>query len=344
MRRLIQFFVNTNGPKDISFLEDNFRLLNRSLHLSGFSFRNLERILEEVYNKLWQEGVEAYQIRHCLTHSLEGLILPSLGAGVIGFDPLASGEFWGITEKSEELLQAKEQLREARDTFQKARSFHNRKEEIYLKNMDFPAANQAAKETISLLLEGKASGRPGRAVRRFFGAATYEGNLDYIESLTQEIPRRFFIKGRPGTGKSTFLKKIARAALERGFETEIYHCSLDPKSLDMVAVRELDFCLLDSTAPHEYFPSRDGDEIIDLYLKCVVPGTDETYREELEGLDREYKALAMEATERLREARLHLLRWEESLSPLSEDCLLETAFSLYGELTRKEDPNLRSLV
>ncbi len=340
---MIQFFVNTNGPKDISFLEDNFRPLKRTLRLSGFSLQNLETILHGVCEELEGEGKEVLQIRHCLTHSLQGLIVPSLSAGAMGFDPLSSGEFWGLTEKDEALLQAKEQLKEARDTFQRARSFHEQKEEIYLKNMDFPAANQAARETISLLLSGKASGRPGKGVRRFFGAATCEGNLDYIEDLTEEIPKRFFIKGRPGTGKSTFLKKIARAAIEQGFETEIYHCSLDPKSLDMVAVRELGFCLLDSTAPHEYFPSREGDEIIDLYLRCVAPGTDERYREKLKYLDGEYKALAMTATEHLQQARLRLLQWEESLSPHSESSLREISSALCEELRREEDPSLRAL-
>ena len=46
----------------------------------------------------------------------------------------------------------------------------------------------------------------------------------------------------------------------------------------MVIVRELGFAIFDSTAPHEYFPSREGDEIIDMYALIVTPGTDESMR------------------------------------------------------------------
>ena len=66
------------------------------------------------------------------------------------------------------------------------------------------------------------------------------------------------IIGANGAGKSTFLKKLAVAGLSAGFDVEIYHCSLDPKSLDMIIVRELSLCVFDSTAPHEFFPERNG--------------------------------------------------------------------------------------
>ena len=68
------------------------------------------------------------------------------------------------------------------------------------------------------------------------------------------------------------LKKLAKAAEEKGFEVEVYHCGFDPNSLDMVIVRELGFAIFDSTAPHEYFPSREGDEIIDMYALIVTRG------------------------------------------------------------------------
>lgn len=48
-------------------------------------------------------------------------------------------------------------------------------------------------------------------------------------------------------------------------------------SLDMVLLRELDIVIFDSTAPHEYFPDRDNDEVVDMYEITVTPGTDEKY-------------------------------------------------------------------
>ena len=55
---------------------------------------------------------------------------------------------------------------------------------------------------------------------------------------------------------------------------DVYHCSLDPKSLDMVVVPELSFCAFDATAPHAYEPSLATDEIIDTYTAFIKEGTD----------------------------------------------------------------------
>lgn len=73
--------------------------------------------------------------------------------------------------------------------------------------MDFDAADRLTKETIHMLFDGKGLDSPGTEVHRFFGAATVDGNVNYIPEVTKDIPKRYLIKGRPGTGKSTFLKK-----------------------------------------------------------------------------------------------------------------------------------------
>ncbi|WP_054860951.1 hypothetical protein [Gracilibacillus sp. JCM 18860] len=85
------------------------------------------------------------------------------------------------------------------------------------------------------------------------------------------MTKRYFIKGRAGSGKSTLLKKVVSASKERGFDIEVYHCGFDPESVDMVVIRELSVCLFDSTDPHEYFPKRKGDEIVDLYKLTITP-------------------------------------------------------------------------
>ena len=36
------------------------------------------------------------------------------------------------------------------------------------------------------------------------------------------------------------MKKIANLAKNNGYKTEVYHCSFDPDSLDMVIIRDLD--------------------------------------------------------------------------------------------------------
>lgn len=58
------------------------------------------------------------------------------------------------------------------------------------------------------------------------------------------------IKGGPGTGKSTFMRRIGNAAIERGYNVEYILCSGDPDSLDGVYIPALHTGWVDGTAPH----------------------------------------------------------------------------------------------
>jgi hypothetical protein len=99
------------------------------------------------------------------------------------------------------------------------------------------------------------------------------------------------------------LKKIAAAAEQKGYDVEVFHCGFDPNSLDMLIFPELSTAIFDSTAPHEYFPSRQGDEILDMYERAMTPGTDEKYAGELAAIKTRYSAKMREATSYLMQAR-----------------------------------------
>lgn len=319
MNSVIHFLVNSSGPQPVSYFDSNFRPLERVVRINGYPHGVLQELLAAVCRRAEQEGTSFQVIHHCLDNSMQGVILPERSAGIYGFDAYDPDEPSLLAALgSEPLKSVQENISAARETFRQARAFHDRQETIYLKHMDFDKANLITEQTIARLLGEKSAEGPGAETHRFFGAATADGNLDYIPEVTADLPRRYFVKGRPGTGKSTFLKKIAAAARERGFAVETYHCSLDPKSLDLIAVRELGFCLMDSTAPHEYFPSRDGDEIIDLYRECVVPGTDEAYAQELGELQKSYKSLVAKAIDFLKQAKASGDRFEASLPQLEQ--------------------------
>jgi hypothetical protein len=72
----------------------------------------------------------------------------------------------------------------------------------------------------------------------------------------------------------------------------------------MVIIREIGIAIFDSTAPHEYFPDRETDEIIDMYERCITPGTDEQYAEEIERTTKAYKDKMKEAISYLAEAKV----------------------------------------
>ena len=107
------------------------------------------------------------------------------------------------------------------------------------------------------------------AILEYFpGANTPKGFYSYYDYIlkSREAKRIIVLKGGPGTGKSTFMKKIAKHISSLGYETEILHCSSDPNSLDGVCAREIGFLILDGTAPHIVDPKCPGaiDEIINL--------------------------------------------------------------------------------
>ncbi|MFF2092162.1 hypothetical protein [Paenibacillus sp. NPDC058174] len=82
----------------------------------------------------------------------------------------------------------------------------------------------------------------------------------------------------------------------------MFHCGFDLNSLDMLIFPKLGTAIFDSTAPHEYFPERDGDEILDMYELAIAPGTDEAHAAEIAGIEARYSAKMKEATSYLAEA------------------------------------------
>jgi len=108
----------------------------------------------------------------------------------------------------------------------------------------------------------------GRVRHMFAGGNTSKGFFSYYDYvLPQEKAERIFIlKGGPGVGKSTFMKKIAEGLCSEGCDMEYMHCSSDPGSLDGVVFPKKGVAIIDGTAPHIVDPKNPGavDEIINL--------------------------------------------------------------------------------
>jgi hypothetical protein len=66
------------------------------------------------------------------------------------------------------------------------------------------------------------------------------------------------LKGGPGSGKSTLMKKAAQRAMEAGQAVELIYCTSDPRSLDGVILPERKQCMMDGTAPHVMDPVLPG--------------------------------------------------------------------------------------
>lgn len=122
------------------------------------------------------------------------------------------------------------------------------------------------------------------------------------------------IKGGPGCGKSSFMRRIAAAAEEKGLEVEYVLCSGDPDSLDAVFIPALAVGYVDGTAPH--------------VIEAVCPGCCSSYldlgrfynstelrrrADDILELNRRYKSLYALAYERISAGAALLPRREQGL-------------------------------
>lgn len=107
----------------------------------------------------------------------------------------------------------------------------------------------------------------GKIKHVFPGGNTPQGFFSYYDYIIPlDATRIFAIKGGPGVGKSTFMKRIGSEMLERGYDVEFHHCSSDNTSLDGITIPSLQIAFVDGTAPHIVDPKNPGcvDEILNL--------------------------------------------------------------------------------
>lgn len=302
-----------------SLYDSNLQGLDRLFILKGGPGTGKSSLMRKI-GQNWLENGYDIELLHCSSdnNSIDGVIIPALKVGVVDgtaphvIEPKAPGaieeyvnlgQAWNsrqLAQYKSEIVSCTAKISEAFQAayfiFAQALRIHDEWERIYISNMNFVQADRYTEELIEKFIGEKTLKKNADVKHRFFGAATPNGAVDFIQNITENIPKRYFIKGRPGTGKSTLLKKLAAKAEQAGFDVEIYHCGFDPNSLDMVAIRELSIVIFDSTAPHEYFPERASDEIIDVYKSVVTPGTDEKFASQINDITQRYAAKMAEAT------------------------------------------------
>lgn len=244
-------------------------------------------IMDNSYPRIWRPQGPAVTEVHM---NLQTVLIPER---LTPYQEHIATWFKGIARKSQE----------AYDSFAEALRIHDEWEAIYIDNFDREEADRTAEEVKQLFLGEESLPKKSIVRRMYLGAATPQGPVDHVMNLTDSLEKRYFIKGRPGSGKSTMLKKLVIEAENRGFDAEVYHCGLDPHSLDMVILPEKSVAIFDSTAPHEYFPSKPTDEVIDMYTRAITPGTDEKYSEQLMDIKARYALKIKAATACLAEAK-----------------------------------------
>lgn len=94
------------------------------------------------------------------------------------------------------------------------------------------------------------------AVTFFLGANTPNGFVGFMPTCydPRDGWRVYIIKSGPGTGKSTFMRRILERVTAAGEEAEAIFCSSDPHSLDGVRFPRLKVAVVDGTSPHVLEP------------------------------------------------------------------------------------------
>ncbi len=108
------------------------------------------------------------------------------------------------------------------------------------------------------------------AKQYFLAANGYSGFRSYFDNEfnSEKYTKIYVLKGGPGTGKSSLMKKLCATANPFTDKTEEILCSSDPKSLDGIIISKNDkkIAILDGTNPHERDAVIPGavDELVDL--------------------------------------------------------------------------------
>ena len=89
----------------------------------------------------------------------------------------------------------------------------------------------------------------------FLGANSGEGFYSlYDQMLNGRFDDLLILKGGPGCGKSTFMRRMGEA-MERAGERVVYiNCSGDPDSLDGAIFLDRNTAVVDGTSPHGMAP------------------------------------------------------------------------------------------
>lgn len=286
----VHYFVNSNSHLGfVSYIDCNMPK-DRFL-LNSYPIPAVESIVKSIIAKAEEINTDIEVIHNCLNNSLEGVVLPQLHIGVINIPVYFEKNYCiNYLDNEKSLADCKSNLEKAYSYLNDAIKVHDQWEKIYIENTDFNKLDKMTEEVCKIVVPKISLNKQSKIKDRFFGATTIKGAVDYCGEIINEIGNRYYIKGRPGSGKSTMLKKIINCAKETGTDIDVYHCAFDPKSIDMIVLKDFDTVVFDSTQPHEYFPDRESDNIIDIYKNAIAEGTDEKYENQLNNIVAKYRS------------------------------------------------------
>lgn len=306
--------------------KSNLQYIGKVYILKGGPGNGKSTLMKKIGKHFEEKDFDVEYI-HCSADedSLDGVIIRQLSVAVVdGTAPhviepscpgcieeyVNIGAAWDTVKLKADQVKIKQLLQEnsecypkAYEKFAEAFQIHDEWEKIYITNMNFEKADELSDSVAEEIINGKRFHKESKVYHRFFGGTTCNGPVNFVENIIEPISKKYYIKGRPGSGKSTLLKKLVVKARQNGINAEVYHCSFDPNSLDMVLLPELDCVIFDSTAPHEYSPNSNSDTLVDMYEELIVPRTDEDNEKVLDDIKKRYQIKIKDGVSYLKKAK-----------------------------------------
>lgn len=99
-----------------------------------------------------------------------------------------------------------------------------------------------------------------KRIKFLLGSNTKRGFVPLFDELRDPIDgkRLYIIKGGPGSGKSSLMRKVLKVLEGNKHSIEYFHCASDPGSLDAFIDHDTGIAMVDGTAPHLMDPRYPG--------------------------------------------------------------------------------------
>ena len=260
----------------------------RTYILKGGSGTGKSTFMRFIANQMTSRGyaVDEY---YCSSdsNSLDGVRLPDLGVTLIDgtaphmIDPRHPGAiesaidlsvYWdeaAIRTKREHI---KTTTREKSFLFRRAYGYlalakqANDEQESYISGLgalNTVGLNRVIISLIEQLLPVPAAATSTVRQQHLFATAiTPQGIINHLPSIIEGVGTRVLVRGPLGTGRTTIINAITQAATQKGYDTVLYHCALDPRRIDHVVIPQLGIAVCNVSEPHG-IATIVADEIID---------------------------------------------------------------------------------
>ncbi len=310
--------------------------INRLFILKGGPGTGKSTLMKEIGQDLLREGFSVeYHYCSSNSHSLDGVAVPALGAGVIDGtaphinDPVFPGVFEEIVDlgtawdksmlgkNREDIIQLG---REKEHCFDRAYTFLStakqyldaalkEQERIVSPRVNFlhgPTGKNREVATqirhiVKELLPSTPGNGQGSARKLFISAITPQGPVNHLDNLVKSYSYIYVLSGEPGSLKRRIVKSVREAALHNGFAVEDFCCALDPYQIDHLGLPELDTVIINSKEPHLLLSdkARGGGKIIPIEIEGDL---DDSRRKIIDRFTSYYREALQEAVAMLQEA------------------------------------------